>query len=225
MNRPLEPFLHELRHDLTQPLPGPSAQFGMAPHPRRGAELDDPPRPDARASAVLILFYPRDGALHLPLILRPTYRGVHSGQVSLPGGAREADDLDLAATARRETFEEIGVEPDAITLLGQLSALYVSASNHIVYPFVGWIGYRPEFRADPFEVAALIEAPLSAFQDPQNRHTEVWQLRDRTALVPFFRIDGQIIWGATAMMMSELLELPSVRRRQNGASAASPTEG
>ena len=220
MNRQLEPFLQGIRHDLAQPLPGPSAQFGMAPRPRQDNEQDDPPRLDARLSAVLVLFYPVDGILHLPLILRPTYRGVHSGQVSLPGGGREEIDGDLVDTALRETYEEVGVPPTNVSILGQLSPLYIAASNHIVYPSVGWIGYRPEFRTDPLEVAMLIEAPLPALQNPENRHTEVWQLRGRTALVPFFKIHDQIIWGATAMMLSELLELPSVRQRQNGAVAA-----
>jgi len=217
MNRSLEPFLQGIHRDLAQPLPGPAAQFGMAPRPRRDGEQEDPPRPDARLSAVLILFYPVDGVLHLPFILRPTYRGVHSGQVSLPGGGREAVDVTLADTALRETHEEIGVPPAGIKLLGQLSPLYVAASNHIVYPFVGWIDRRPEFRTDPYEVAMLIEAPLHDFQNPANRHTEVWQLRDRAVQVPFFKVQDQIIWGATAMMLSELLELPSVRQSRNGA--------
>ncbi len=166
MNRSLEPFLQGIHRDLAQPLPGPAAQFGMAPRPRRDGEQEDPPRPDARLSAVLILFYPVDGVLHLPFILRPTYRGVHSGQVSLPGGGREAVDVTLADTALRETHEEIGVPPAGIKLLGQLSPLYVAASNHIVYPFVGWIDRRPEFRTDPYEVAMLIEAPPLRLSEP-----------------------------------------------------------
>lgn len=223
MDAGFDAFLQGLRRDLADPLPGPAAQFGMAPRPRTGGEQQDPPRPDARLSAVLALFYPANGVLHIPLILRPTYRGVHSGQVSLPGGGRESFDADLVQTALREAHEEIGVPPAGVSILGQLSPLYISASNHIVYPCVGWMGHRPEFRTDPLEVAMLIEAPLSAFQDPNNRHTEVWQLRGRTALVPFFRIQDQIIWGATAMMLSELLELPSVRHRQNGATVQPPS--
>lgn len=223
MHASFDAFLKDIQRDLADPLPGPAAQFGMAPRPRPDGEQHDAPRSDARLSAVLVLFYPVNGVLHIPLILRPTYRGVHSGQVSLPGGGREDFDADLVQTALREAYEEIGVPPAGVSILGQLSPLYVSASNHIVYPCVGWIGYRPEFRTDPFEVAMLIEAPLAGFQDPDNRHTEVWQLRGRTALVPFFRIQDQIIWGATAMMLSELLELPSVRHRQNGATVPPPT--
>ncbi|MEZ4709638.1 MAG: hypothetical protein R3A44_20685 [Caldilineaceae bacterium] len=93
-------------------------------------------------------------------------------------------------------------------MLGQLSPLYVNASNYLVQPTVGWCATRPDFRIDPYEVAMLLETPLSALQDGANRHSEPWQLRGRTVQVPFFKIQGQIIWGATAMMLSELLALP-----------------
>jgi 8-oxo-dGTP pyrophosphatase MutT (NUDIX family) len=211
MSDPYASFLTALHHDLQQPLPGPSAQFGMAPIPRPGDEEQEPSGSDARQSSVLILFYPYDGAVYFPLILRPDYPGVHSGQVGLPGGGREPGDPDLVATALREAHEEIGVAPAQVQVLGQLSTLFVRPSNNLVQPVVGWTPTRPTFQIDPHEVALLIEAPLVDFLDPVNKHSEVWQLRDRAAQVPFFNVQGQVIWGATAMMLGELLALPAIR--------------
>ncbi|MCB9159124.1 MAG: CoA pyrophosphatase [Caldilineaceae bacterium] len=205
-------FIAQLQQDLAQPLPGRDAQWAMAPRPRPGAGRYDEPGTDARQGGVLILFYPRAGDVWLPLILRPTYRGVHSGQVGLPGGGYETIDTDITATALREAYEEVGVAPEAVTVLGHLSTLWVSASNYVVQPTVGWTAARPEFRADPYEVERIIETPLQALLTPDCRHEEEWELRNRRATVPYFLVDGEVVWGATAMILSELLALPAVVR-------------
>ena len=210
MKEQFDAFLRQLRFDLARPLPGRDAQYLMAPRPRPGGEFYDTPRPDARRGGVLALFYPHDGAIHLPLILRPTYPGVHSGQVGFPGGGAEEMDDDLAATALRETYEEIGVHPTQVTVLGQLTPLYVFASNYIVQPTVAWTDYRPEFHCDPFEVAQLLEVALHDLRDPASRRTETRTLRGQPIDVPYFAVVGQTVWGATAMMLSELLALPSM---------------
>lgn len=207
-------FIESLRHDLLAPLPGSAAQYQMAPQPRSGRLPYDQAPATARRSGVLILFYPQPTAqgenqIALPLILRPTYDGVHSGQIGLPGGGWEASDADIVATALREAQEEIGVQPTQVEVLGQLSPLYVFASNNLVYPTVGWIDHRPAFEPDPFEVALLLELPLRDLLDPGNLRSEQWQLRDRAAQVPFYYIQKQTIWGATAMILSELLTLPT----------------
>jgi 8-oxo-dGTP pyrophosphatase MutT (NUDIX family) len=167
---------------------------------------------DARHVAVLMLFYPWKNRVHLPLILRASYNGVHSGQIGLPGGGCEEMDADMTATALREAYEEVGVHPSEVTVLGQLTELYVSASNYLVQPVVGWTDYRPTFRRDPYEVAKLIEAPLADFLAARNRCEEVWDLGGSEVTVPYFSIQGQIVWGATAMMLSEFLALPAVSR-------------
>lgn len=177
----------------------------MAPLPRPGWEVDFQPETPPRQGGVLALFYPQADQLYLPLILRPTYNGVHSGQVSFPGGGQEAIDADISATALREAYEEIGVEPAQVQILGRLSKLYIRPSNYEVTPTVGWVEERPDFRTDPYEVARLLEVRLADLQNPHNRHQEEWQLRDRKANVPFFSVCGQTIWGATAMILSELL--------------------
>jgi 8-oxo-dGTP pyrophosphatase MutT (NUDIX family) len=146
------------------------------------------------------------------LILRPTYPGVHSGQIGLPGGGQEPVDRDLIDTALRETYEEVGVHKSQYTVLGQLTPLYVSASNYIVQPSVAWIDYRPEFHIDPYEVAELIEAPLRTLLDPATRRVEPWTLRGRAVEVPYFAVGEHFVWGATAMMLSELLALPAMQQ-------------
>jgi 8-oxo-dGTP pyrophosphatase MutT (NUDIX family) len=207
-----EPFLRQLRHDLGGTLPGREAQMGMAPLFRTSSgESYDTPRADARRGGVLAIFYPQDEQLYIPLILRPTYIGVHSGQVGFPGGGFDPIDADLTATALREAYEEVGVHPSEVTVLGHLTPLYVYASNYLVQPTVAWIDYRPDFRPDPYEVAQLIETPLLDLLSPSNRRVETWDLRGRTGEVPYFAIQGHTIWGATAMMLCELLSLPAMK--------------
>ncbi len=213
----MQQFVNALQRDLLAPLPGREAQYQMAPRPRAGSLPYDQAPASARRSGVLILFYPARNEqgqeeIYLPLILRPTYDGVHSGQIAFPGGGWEAGDADLIATALRETHEEIGVAATAIQVLGQLSPLYVFASNHLVYPTVAWIAHKPLFQPDPREVALVIELPLHELLNPANLRLEQWQLRDRSAEVPFYYIQQQTIWGATAMMLSELLTLPTIVR-------------
>ena len=212
MTEPFAPFVRQLRADLAGVLPGRAAQYEMAPQPRPSGALPyDQPRPDARRGGVLALLYPNEEQLYLVLILRPTYNGVHSGQVAFPGGGFEEGDGDLVQTALREAYEEVGVPVTSVTVLGQLSPLYVFASNYLVFPTVAWAPMHPFFKIDPYEVAQLLEVPLAALLDPANRRVEPRALRDRLADVPFYFVHGQKIWGATAMMLSELLSLPSMQ--------------
>ena len=198
--------------DLARPLPGEAAQDKMAPRPRFYAEHRSRIVENAKENGVLVALYPRDNDIYLPLILRPIYSGVHSGQVSLPGGRMEDYDADVVACSLREAHEEIGVAAEKIQVLGRLSPLYIGASNNTVYPVVGWLDEAPEFQTDEREVAMLIETPLKALLDPSNKRHEWRELRDRRADVPYFLICDQIIWGATAMILGELLELPSIKR-------------
>jgi len=209
MNDRFAPFLQALRRDLQEPLPGRAAQLHMAPAMRPG-RYQETPGPDVRRGGVLALFYPHDGAIYLPLILRPTYTGVHSGQVGFPGGGHEACDPDLTATALREAWEEIGVPGDQVTVLGRLSPLFVFASNYLVEPTVGWCPTRPPFNVDPYEVAALLEVPLATLRDPATIRREPWNLRGTVVEVPYYALQGQTVWGATAMMLAELLALPAM---------------
>ena len=191
---------------LQEELPGWAAQRRMATDVHRQARLK--PRADARQAAVLMLLYPNNGRSYLPLIVRPTYPGVHSGQIALPGGKVEEEDKSLVATALRETEEEIGVSISEEQVLGTLSQLYIPPSNMIVTPVVAFAKEKARYHPDPKEVAKVLDLSLNAFNDPSNRSTvRVKATTEITLEAPAFVIDERIIWGATAMMMSELLAI------------------
>ncbi|MEX1018282.1 MAG: CoA pyrophosphatase [Litorilinea sp.] len=220
---PVDPaeFLAALRADLNAPLPGRAAHARMAPRPQVGPPRAEDPRADARQGAVLALFYLHKGRLWLPFILRATYNGVHSGQISFPGGGLEPHDDNLIETALRETHEEIGVPPASIQVLGELSPIYIAPSNFLVQPVIGFTSDRPTFHLDPYEVAELMEVELADLLNPRNQRQEVRPLRDeRLADVPYFAIHERAIWGATAMILAELTALPALRPLRNAAQQA-----
>jgi 8-oxo-dGTP pyrophosphatase MutT (NUDIX family) len=195
-----------LREALQRPLPGLPVQMQMAPVPRPGTtqvtELD----PGCRRAGVLVLLYPCDGELCLVLTRRTESIENHRGQVSFPGGGIHAGESARDA-ALRETEEELGVPPAALELLGELSPLYIPPSDYCVYPIVAHIRERPVFVPNPHEVAEVIEAPLSRLLDPATRREEVWPGRDTDRRVPFYAIGDHKVWGATAMVLCELLTL------------------
>jgi 8-oxo-dGTP pyrophosphatase MutT (NUDIX family) len=194
------PTIERVRAALRRPLPGVAAQRTMAPQPRAFAI---PMGADPRRAAVLLLLYPRDGALHVALTLRPAHLGHHAGQVSLPGGGWEAGDASLQATALREACEELGICGDGLDLLGPLTPLYVPPSNNLVHPFVAYSPARPAFRPDPREVAELLEVPLAHFLDALNRREEVWTRDGAPLQVPYFAVGPHKVWGATAIILAE----------------------
>jgi len=203
-------FIQQLEHVLRQELPGKEVQYQMAPKPRTDSEIDNQAPENARKGGVLALIYPHNQQLYIPLILRPSYEGVHSGQVSFPGGGHEQTDENITATALREAHEEIGIQPDQVQILGKLTPLYIAPSNYLVHATVGWSNQRPEYHIDPHEVEQLIELPITELLKATNRHQERWVLRDREANVPYFAVQNQTIWGATAMLLNELISLPPI---------------
>ncbi len=206
--------LARIRQALAGPLPGLAGQIKMAPEPRAGQPNRWERPHDCREAGVLILLYPhRPGSnsttpeLHLVLTRRPEYPGVHGGQISLPGGRREGAET-LPATALREAQEEIGLIPENVEILGQLTPLYTPPSNFYIYPFVGFTASRPVFKPDSKEVAELIETPLSLLQNPATRKEETWYFQNYgERRIPFFDIGGHQVWGATAMILSEFVTL------------------
>jgi 8-oxo-dGTP pyrophosphatase MutT (NUDIX family) len=151
----------------------------------------------------MILLYTREGELHFVLTERTDTVALHKGQISLPGGARE-DGEELAETARREASEELGIDPSRIEILGPpLTVLFIPVSGFCVTPFVGYYKDSAEFVLEPDEVIALIHAPLSSLLDGSCVEREIWEIRGERVSVPFFRLGGHKVWGATAMMLSE----------------------
>lgn len=203
-----EPTLDEVQRALSRPLPGPEAHLKMAPQPRPGWIPDATLPSDCREGGVLILLYPRASRLHLVLTRRTETVRSHKGQISLPGGKRERSE-SLIQTALRETCEEVGVPPDGIEVIGQLSTLYVPPSKYCIHPFVAYRPNPPVFLADPTEVAEVLEVPLAILLDPCVRKVEHWSdpRFDSPRRVPFFSIQNQVVWGATAMILSELVTL------------------
>ena len=203
-----ERFVILLEARLKEPLPGRQAQLKMSSLARLRELEDHFSTSDAIQSGVLILLYPVSGQTRLVLMLRPEYAGVHSGQISLPGGKFEEGDDSLVHTALREAQEEIGADPCQIRILGQLTGLYIPPSNFMVTPVVGYQESRPEFKADPKEVAKIIELDMEDLLDQRNMMVKTITVRSGLTLqAPSFCIEGNIIWGATAMILSELREI------------------
>jgi 8-oxo-dGTP pyrophosphatase MutT (NUDIX family) len=203
-----KPTLDDVRRALSRPLPGLDAQIKMAPQPRPGWNPNFAMPPDCREGGVLILLYPRAGQLHFVLTRRTETLRSHKGQIALPGGTRE-DGEALVQTALRETREELGVPPEGTEVIGRLSALYTPPSNYCIHPFVAYRPNAPTFRRDPVEVAEVLEVSLALLLNPSTQKVEFWSdpRFESPRRVPFFDIRGQVVWGATAMILSEFVTL------------------
>jgi 8-oxo-dGTP pyrophosphatase MutT (NUDIX family) len=197
-------IIDQIQARLCLPLPGEESQFLMAPF-RRQRLSDLNPQPSPRPSAVLILLYQDNDGVRLILTQRQEYEGVHGGQVSFPGGRMDPEDRDLEDTALRETFEEIGIPGEKISIIGKLTDLYINPSNFLVSPYVGFLSGLPEFRPSAREVKKVITYPLLGFADEKLRaekiirHSSGYQIK-----TPYFEVEGLTVWGATAMIISEL---------------------
>jgi len=200
-------FIIRIEKRLNHPLPGQEAQYKMAHQVRRRVA---PTPEDARMAGVLALFYPKSDDWHLVFIERPHHpEDRHGGQISFPGGKQEESDHSLAETALREAEEEIGVPSSSVQLLGSLTDLYIPVSNFLVNPYVGFTTQRPSFEPQPSEVEDIIEVPFDTFLNKDTRQRIDLQITEQITLqqVPYFNVEGKVIWGATAMMLSELIEL------------------
>lgn len=201
----MQGFIPKLGKALQQPLPGIAAQLKLAPHSRKSVPAEPT---NAQKAAVLALFFPKDKIWHLALIQRAAHdKDQHSGQIGFPGGRHEKDDPDFRFTALRETEEEIGLAAQEIKVLGSLSSLYIPVSDFLVFPYVGYVGFTPTFQPEPSEVEKVLELPFSEFLKKRaiRRSSLVLPNKIKLKEVPHFKVNGHIIWGATAMMMSELV--------------------
>lgn len=194
-----------LRQRLASPLPGPQAHAEMAPLGRDpDLSVLDPKGKNGRLAATLVLLYPGPDASPMFVLTerQPTLRA-HSGQISLPGGSRDGSET-AEETARREAYEEVGVDPEALDVLGRLSPLYIPPSGFSVTPVVAALNRRPPFMPHEAEVAALLEVPLADLLDPASRRSSRRSVRGGAFDVPYFELVGYEVWGATAMMLAEL---------------------
>jgi len=201
-------FIKELEFKLTKPLPGLESQNKMAPVTRNLEMKKNTHFVPPRASAVLILFYPKNDNIHTVFIKRPEYQGVHSGQIAFPGGKFELEDSSLIYTALREANEEIGVNIDQISVIGNLTELFIPPSNFNVLPVIGITNERPIFIIDPLEVDSILEINLHQLLNAENnQHKEILHRNQMLVKVPSYYLDNHIIWGATAMIISELIDI------------------
>ncbi|MFP4489230.1 MAG: NUDIX hydrolase [Bacteroidales bacterium] len=198
-------FINCLAAALKKDLPGTEVQWEMASSDRKAIDFPRKKLSDSKMAAVLILLYPVDDSLYTVFIERPVYKGAHSGQVSFPGGKMELDDADLLETALRETCEETGLCDDHIKILGRLTPLYIPVSNTEVSPYVAYCHQRPQWRINKDEVVSLIEAPLMDFFDKGMLKEKNMTVRDELLRVKYFDYKGRVIWGATAMMLHEMM--------------------
>lgn len=200
-----ENFITQLTHQLKQPLPGATAHEKMIHNARRYANLIPPD--NARKSAILIAFYPFKNQIYIPLILRPPYDGTHGGQMAFPGGRMEDDDESLERTALREAQEEIGIKAIDIKVIGQLTEIYIPPSNFIVQPIVGFLNYRPDFYPDPIEVDKIFEININELCDNNAIENRKIKVRGLWLETPGYAVANQWIWGASALMLAELIEV------------------
>lgn len=197
-------FIEKIKRRLKEPLPGQTAHDKMASEGRLKLKMPSP-NERTRESAVLILFYPSENEIFIPLILRPQYDGVHGGQMAFPGGRAEKEDENLIRTAMREAQEEIGVRLTDITVVGQLTKLFIPPSNFFVQPVIGYMNNKPDFYPDAREVDKVIEITLSEITNPTIIGRKILHVRGVEVDAPFYQIQEHTVWGATAMMISELL--------------------
>ncbi|HOI32412.1 MAG: CoA pyrophosphatase [Bacteroidales bacterium] len=212
MNLQLPPLKHlskQIHSRLLGDLPGTQAHQRMEPVTRK-AFLNIRHAVPPRQSAVLILLFEENGKIKTPFIKRNIYDGVHSGQIALPGGGFEKHDNNLINTALRETEEEIGIAKDQIKVLGSLSKIYIPPSNFDVLPVVGYLENTPEIRIDPTEVSEAFLVDLEHLLLPGCVGKSAVKLQNGTMVeIPCYQVAEYTIWGATAMILSEFIEIIS----------------
>lgn len=202
--------INQLKYKLTGKLPGIDSHIKMAPE-HRAEELFkiNPDNFNPRLSAVLIILFHEDDKLKIVFIRRSEYVGIHSGQIAFPGGRYEESDESLKTTALREVEEEIGIKADTVEILGQLSDLYIPPSNFLVRAYIGYLEEKPVFNIDDREVQEVLVLNYEHFKRPDVIKVREFKTHNSTRLTkaPYFEIEGAIIWGATAMILTELLDL------------------
>lgn len=201
-------FAEELKYRLSQPLPGMEAQYEMAPASRGRFNVEKLKDGSFRKSAVMLMIYKNGNNLYIPLTKRQEYKGKHSGQISLPGGKFDEPDGSLENTALRELHEEIGIHRE-IEIIGCLTPLYIPVSNFLVQPFVSVYQTEDiEFNTNEREVKELIPLQIDLLKKTELIKREGIVSGDGYHLnTPYFDLNGEVVWGATAMILNEFSKL------------------
>lgn len=201
-----ESDISALQSRLQEELPGVTAHLTMAPGFRLNPDVISISDKPCRSAGVLALLYPQHNAsTGILLTKRREDLPEHAGQISFPGGRQEEEE-SLVRTALRETEEEIGLSPTNIQVIGALSPIYIDVSNYCVHPFVGFMNHTPSsFAIQEDEVQKVLQLSITDLASPINKRKEKRELRGYNVDVPFYYIDNEVIWGATAMILAELL--------------------
>ncbi len=201
-------LLETITNKLKEGLPGIEAQYEMAPITRPKFDIAQMDEASYKKSAVMLLLCPNENGVYIPLTKRQSYNGKHSGQISLPGGKFEEGDGSLKNTALRECYEEIGIKQH-IEVLGNLSPVYIPVSNFYVEPYVGIFTHNEiNFNKNEREVEKLILLSIETLKQPELVKSGTIVSGDGYKLkTPYFDVEGEIIWGATAMILNEFKKL------------------
>jgi 8-oxo-dGTP pyrophosphatase MutT (NUDIX family) len=199
--------IEQIRRALADPTPVPFDELLLVRdrEGRLGRQMEPGPGVIPREAAALLLLYLQDDELWLPLTVRSSALPLHRGEVSLPGGGIDPEDDGPVGAALREAYEELGIAPEGIEILGMLTPFYIPPSNFRLAPVVGFAADPPVLRPNPAEVDAAFSVPLQRLMDPATVEVEEWHLRGMDLRVPFFALNSYKVWGATALLLSELL--------------------
>ena len=193
------------------PLPGEKAHLELAPYRKNVKFNYEQNKP--KIASTLLLLYPKDNNVYFCLIERPEYEGTHSNQISFPGGKNENGET-IKQTAIRETFEEVGIDPISINIIGEMTQVYVPPSNFLIHPFVGYLDLEPSFKADKREVKKIIEVNIEdLFSDEIIKNKKMNLGRNNNSLyvdVPYMDLNNKIVWGATSVILNEFRKMLEV---------------
>lgn len=201
-------FKEKIKQFKVKELAGLDAHFKMAPKLRLRYNMNDVKKKNPKKAAVLAIFYPnKDNETTFLLTKRARYKGTHSAQISFPGGKIDEQDINLKETALREAFEEVSIHPNRVEVFKEMTPVYIPPSNFLATPFLGFSNYKPQFHAN-YEVEELIEVSLDDLLNDTFLSTIVMNTSYMKDIeVPCFKFNNHVVWGATAMMLSEIKDL------------------
>lgn len=195
--------IESIKEAFQQKLPGMESHLKLTPYRKLTVSIPE----NRREGAVMMMLYEKKGGLYFPLILRHSYEGVHSNQISFPGGKVEKSDPDLLYTAIRETEEEIGIHKELINPLGEMSQIYIPPSNFLVSAYVSFLSVAPTFIKQEREVKEIMEVSLNELLSIPIKTTKVKLSNGSRLKTPYFEINGRVVWGATAAILSEFRDI------------------
>lgn len=200
-------FKSKLENRMSKPLPGVSAQNIMKAKMSTGEAISFTHEGPPRQGGVALLLYQEHGSWYFPLMKRPVYGGIHSGQISLPGGKLESSDQNLVDTALRETREELGLTIFNRQVIGSLTELYIVASHFNILPVVAVLDAKPVIAADEREVQQVIIASVDELLLPHSSKEKKMLVRGHHLFAPYFEVENEVVWGATAMILNEFITI------------------